>query len=371
MGQSGGRLTSGTSPKQVRNQGRVLAAVALAMALSTPFPGTAEDPAIKAWGDRFYAYGDSEDMPVIRTEVEENFDAETGWFCSMSQDEGFGAVRRLASGEGHVLGLKVEFLRRSSSSLLLSPAKPILVDSRCAMLSVRALGRNLRHRLSFVVLDYYGRAYELPLGRLNFSGWKKLQAYVPRPDPTTGTGIVQDDGHFSRPAGLRIAGLRIDFDPEEAFGSFYAYFDDIEATIEGYGPVVATTTPPVTEPAPLPPIEAPTASNPPTAPVAVPAVDPVKESSRILSELSARIGKALFYPAAARRRGLEGTLVAAFTVDSRGNLVGARVATSSGSDILDAAGLDLLKTVFPVVNDSGKQLELRIAIGYRLSGTGP
>ncbi len=314
-------------------------------------------------------------MPVIRTEVEESFDAETGWFCSIGQDEGFGTVRRLASGEGHALGLKVEFLKRSPSSLLLSPAKPILVDSRCAMLSVRALGRNFRHRLSFVVLDYYGRAYDLPLGRLNFSGWKKLQAYVPRHDPATGTGIVQNDGHFSRPAGLRIAGLKIEFDPEEALGSFYAYFDDIEATIEGYGPVVAAAVPPVTQPAPSPPVEAAPAPKPEApavvAPTAAPTADPVKEGARILSELSASIGKALFYPAAARRRGLEGALVAAFTVDSRGNLVGARVATSSGSDILDSAGLDLLKTVFPVVNDSGKQLELRIAIGYRLSGTGP
>ena len=88
------------------------------------------------------------------------------------------------------------------------------------------------------------------------------------------------------------------------------------------------------------------------------------------AELAARVGRAIAarktYPEAARRRGLEGTLVIAFTVDERGTLLGARTAVSSGSDILDKAGLDLLRSVFPIKNDSHKRLELRIPIGYKL-----
>jgi protein TonB len=115
------------------------------------------------------------------------------------------------------------------------------------------------------------------------------------------------------------------------------------------------------------PVEA--APRPAAAPPAAAPPDPVKASARILSELSRRIGDRLSYPVAARRRGLEGTLVAEFSVDARGGLVSARVAVSSGSDILDAAGLELLRGVFPVENDSGKRLDLRIAIGYKLSSS--
>jgi hypothetical protein len=160
-----------------------------------------------------------------------------------------------------------------------------------------------------------------------------LQAYVPRPDPSGRGGIVQDDRHYSRAPGIRIAGLKIDFDPEEAYGSFYAYFDDIEATIEALAAPVGTAPTPLSAP------PASSSAVPSTAPGPEPDADPAKASARILSTLSQRIGAALVYPDAARRRGLEGTLVAAFTVDEGGKLVAARIEKSSGSDILDAAGI--------------------------------
>jgi TonB family protein len=331
----------------------------------------AEDPSSAAWGDRYYVSGGEGELPSIRTEVVENFDGETGWSCSLGSEEGLGTVRSFATSKGRALGLRVEFLRRASASLLLSPPRPIAVEATCIALSVRVFARNFRHELSFVVLDYYGRAYELPLGRLNFSGWKSLSAYIPRPIPGLDSGIVQDDRHYTEPAGLRIAALKIDFDPDEAYGFFFAYFDDIEATIESLGPsdsassLGATMQPPaiVPELAPAEPPEAPLA-----APSAAPQpVDPAIESSRILSELLRRIKASLTYPAAARRRGLEGTVVAEFTVEKGGELGTARVAQSSGSDLLDAAGLELLRSVFPVQNDSGQRLLIRIAIAYRLT----
>ncbi len=340
-----------------------MAAAALAAVLYACSPATAESrdvgPASEAWGDRFYGYGEGEELPAIHDTIVEGFEGEQGWSCSMSTDEVLGTVRGFESGSGQVLGLKVEFLRRAASSLLLRPPRPILVDSRCVMLSVRVLGRNLRHALSIIALDYYGGSHELPLGRLDFTGWKTMKAYVPRPDPAGRGGIVQEDRHYSRAPGLRIAGLKLDFDPEESYGSFYAYFDDIEATIE------ALAAPPENEPAQE---SAPAdAAAPSATPTKETDADPAKASARILSTLSGRIGAALVYPDAARRRGLEGSLVAAFTVDEGGALVAARVEKSSGSELLDAAGIELLKSVFPVENDAGKRLELRIEIGYRLT----
>jgi TonB family protein len=328
----------------------------------------AQDEPGLSWGDRLYGYGERGELPSLRTEAVERFGADSIWTSAMGADEGFATLRNFsAAGEG-VLGLKVEFLRRSRTSVLVAPPRPILVDSRCAMLSIRVLSRNFRHTLSFVVLDYYGQSYELSLGLLDFSGWKTMSAAVPLFDPAAGTGIVQDDRHYTSPPGLRIAAMKVDFDPDEAYGDFYVYFSDIEATVEGLSPSVSTNgaaeaAPPVEAAS----VEAATLEPPPAAKPE----DAAKAGSRILSTLSGRIQAALAYPAAARRRGVEGTVVLSFSVDARGDLAGARVAQSSGSPILDSAGLELLRSVFPVDNDSGARLDLRIAIGYKLSGTGP
>jgi TonB family protein len=322
----------------------------------------AEDPSIAAWGDRLYAYGESESLPAIRTEVEESFDTESGWSCSMSADEGHGTLRSFASAGGRALGLKVEFLRRSPSFVLLSPATPIFVDARCVMLSVRALGRNFHHALSIVVLDYYGRAFELPLGRLDFTGWKSLKAHVPPFDPATGAGIVQDDTHYSRPAGLRIAGLKVDFDPEEAYGSFFAYFADIEATIEGVGPASSPVALPKASPSVTPPSE---------SAAAVPAAPAKEGAGRDLSaELAANISAAIearkTYPEAARRRGAEGIVRLRLRLSGDGRLLAASLAASSGSALLDRAALDLASSVFPLDNIVRRELELVLAVNYSL-----
>jgi hypothetical protein len=104
-----------------------------------------------------------------------------------------GAVEtRLFAGSGapggppSALGLRVGFLRRSSSSLFLLAPRPIPVEGECASISLRALGRSFRHFAYVVVLDYYGAARELPLGRLDFLGWKTLRAYVPPFGPRPG-----------------------------------------------------------------------------------------------------------------------------------------------------------------------------------------
>jgi hypothetical protein len=221
------------------------------------------------WGDRLYGYGEGVALPTVRTELEEGFDGSPAWSCNMSADDGRATLRSFEYEQGRALGLRVDFLRRSSSVVMIYPERPILVDARCVFLSLHILARSYRHELALVVLDYYGEAHRIPLGRLDFSGWKTLRAYVPLPDPSGATGIVQDDRHFSRAPGLRIAGIEIDFDAEEAYGTFYAYFDDLQATIEGLGPGSSPQ-------APLPSdLDRPRASEPAAAtPVAGAAVAP-------------------------------------------------------------------------------------------------
>jgi TonB family protein len=294
--------------------------------------------------------------------------------------EAYVGVRRFerplgeGSAGGHALGIKTEFLVRSPASVLVLASHPIPIEPRCALLSLSVLGRGLPHRLSIIALDYYGRPYELPLGSLAFSGWKRLIAYVPRLDPSTGSGIAQDDSHYGRDAGLRVAGFKIDFDADEAYGTFYTYLADLEATVESSR---AKEGDEEAKPSGEPDREAHLA---PTAQAAAPLgkteptgarIEAVEAAGiKVVAVLRERIAAGLEYPDAARRRGLEGRLIVSFVVGEGGELVSSTLARSSGSDILDRAGLELLRKAFPVENDAQARLELSIEIGYALTSAG-
>ncbi len=86
----------------------------------------------------------------------------------------------------------------------------------------------------------------------------------------------------------------------------------------------------------------------------------------VLDLIRARIERARSYPFAARLRGIEGTVTASITVDGQGELSSERIVRTSGSAILDRAGLALLRRVFPVPNDTGSGFDLEVRIAYRL-----
>jgi hypothetical protein len=60
------------------------------------------------------------------------------------------------------------------------------------------------------------------MGRLNFSGWRRLTVPIP-PD------IQQRDIHYSDQGGIEVLGFVIEPDLLEAYGSYYVYFDDLRA----------------------------------------------------------------------------------------------------------------------------------------------
>ncbi|MBS0241398.1 MAG: energy transducer TonB [Proteobacteria bacterium] len=76
------------------------------------------------------------------------------------------------------------------------------------------------------------------------------------------------------------------------------------------------------------------------------------------------------YPAAASAMRSTGTVQIAFVIDREGTVRGARIAQSSGSDILDAAALDLLSRAgkLPVAPSeiSGSQFQLAVPIVFKL-----
>ena len=132
-----------------------------------------------------------------------------------------------------VLGVKVEFFRRGTNPFYITAGRPIPVEGVAKTVSVWVAGRNQGHTLTLLVQDYFGNNFELYMGSLAFSGWKKLTVAIP-PSPDGKRGIVQQSAYFGDRPGLRIVGFRVDCDPEVAMGQYYLYLDDLRVVADLY-----------------------------------------------------------------------------------------------------------------------------------------
>jgi hypothetical protein len=178
----------------------------------------------------------------------DKFEHEGYWLSTMSSDEGYAMTRLFSGGpsgkepiqeeegmdipDNYVLGTRIDFLRRGHSSFILYPVRPIPIEGITKTISVWVVGRNFNHTLSILIQDYFGRSYELYMGRLNFQGWKRLTVAVPPQAEDGRNGIVQRNYHYNNQMGIRITGFRINCDPMEAQGSYYIYFDDLRAVTD-------------------------------------------------------------------------------------------------------------------------------------------
>lgn len=165
------------------------------------------------------------------------------WVSAMPRDQGLTELRRLPGGpldkepipgeeevgiaesDQYVLGMKVYYYRRGLNEFSLFPVRPLPVEGITKTLSVWVVGRNMNHMLSVIITDYFGNRAEITMGKLNFSGWKKLTVAVP-------PSIVQRDYHYGDRMGIKVLGFRVKTDPLEAFGTYYIYFDDLRAVTD-------------------------------------------------------------------------------------------------------------------------------------------
>ncbi|MDR1287784.1 MAG: flagellar filament outer layer protein FlaA [Treponema sp.] len=178
----------------------------------------------------------------------DKFEHDGYWRSSMSPDDGH-ITTRLFSGspagktplpeeEGmnipdrYVLGTKVEFIHRGYTSFTMYPIRPIPIEGITKTVSVWVVGRNYNHELKLLLQDFFGRYYELYVGRLNFQGWKRLTVAVPPQAEDGFNGIVQRNYHYNNQLGLQIIGFRVDCDPMEAYGTYYIYLDDLRAVTD-------------------------------------------------------------------------------------------------------------------------------------------
>lgn len=132
-----------------------------------------------------------------------------------------------------VFGVKTEFFRRGVNSFYITAARPIPIEGVTKTVSVWVCGRNMGHQMWLLVQDYNGNNFEIWMGSLEFSGWKKLTTAIP-PSPDGEHGIIQQSVYHGDKPGLRVVGFRVDCNPMEAKGSFYMYLDDIRAVTDLY-----------------------------------------------------------------------------------------------------------------------------------------
>ena len=185
------------------------------------------------------------------------FEREGSWNCRISPDDGVitgrlfdgGPYSNLEADERNekialpkevadapnskVYGVKVEFFRRGVNSFYITAARPLPIDGVAKTVSVWVAGRNQGHSLTLLVQDYFGNNFELYMGSLAFSGWRKLTVTVP-PSPDGKRGIVQQSAYFGDRPGLRVVGFRVDCDPAVAFGQYYMYLDDLRTVTDLY-----------------------------------------------------------------------------------------------------------------------------------------
>ena len=132
-----------------------------------------------------------------------------------------------------VFGVKTEFFRRGVNSFYITAARPIPIEGVTKTVSVWVCGRNMGHQMWLLVQDYNGNNFEIWMGSLEFSGWKKLTTAIP-PSPDGEHGIIQQSVYHGDKPGLRIVGFRVDCNPMEARGAFYMYLDDMRAVTDLY-----------------------------------------------------------------------------------------------------------------------------------------
>jgi hypothetical protein len=132
----------------------------------------------------------------------------------------------------YALGVKTEFYRRGYNEIYIMATRPIPIEGITKTISIWVAGRNYNHKFLIILEDFFGRRFELPLGTLNFQGWKKLSVAVPPQNPDGVTGIVQRNFHYQNHMGLKVVGFKIECDPMEAFGTYYIYLDDMRAVTD-------------------------------------------------------------------------------------------------------------------------------------------
>ena len=178
----------------------------------------------------------------------DKFEHDGFWLSTMSPDNGYTTTRLFTGGPGakepvpeeegmnipdkYVLGTRVDFIHRGHNHFDIYPIRPIPIEGITKTISMWVVGRNYNHELKVLIQDFFGRDYEIYIGKMNFQGWKKMVVAIPPQAEDGLNGVVQRNYHYNNQMGIKITGFRIECDPMESYGSYYIYFDDLRAVTD-------------------------------------------------------------------------------------------------------------------------------------------
>jgi len=97
----------------------------------------------------------------------------------------------------------------------------IPIPGRVRYVDMWVWGSNLNYHLEFFVRDHLGIVHSIPMGSLNFQGWRNMRARVP-------TNIPQSRRVLPRYAGLTFVKFRIWTTPLERVDNFFIYFNQLQ-----------------------------------------------------------------------------------------------------------------------------------------------
>jgi hypothetical protein len=235
----------------------IIALLTLAAVSATVFPqtaGTATPPPAIVGSDDANKIGFQAAQQKLKEVSVDQFEAAGFWDASISSDGGI-VTSRLFEGrpagsaaepladpryvgkdpktvDKYVYGVKTEFYTRGYNDIMIKAKRPIPIEGIAKTISVWVAGRNFNNILWIELRDFFGTSIELPMGKLNFLGWKKLSVSIPPQNPDGRTGIVQRNFHYTNRMGIKVVGFRIECDPIESFGTYYVYFDDLRAVTD-------------------------------------------------------------------------------------------------------------------------------------------
>ncbi len=135
------------------------------------------------------------------------------------------------------MGLEVKFNRKGDNWIDIFPTKDgengeaepyeIPFKGNVHRLELWVWGSGYYYDLEILVRDCEGRSHTLPLGLVNFKGWKSMSVTVP-------TYIKQSSRYLGNKRRMTFIGFRIRTRPSERVDEFKIYFDEFRALTNIY-----------------------------------------------------------------------------------------------------------------------------------------
>ena len=140
-------------------------------------------------------------------------------------------------GEHKVLGVQFKFNRQGDNWVDIFPMMagedgedaPYEIPFRgiVSRIDMWVWGSNYMYQLEILLRDYHGRVHTLPMGWLNYEGWRNLAVNVP-------TSVPQVSRYLGEETSLKFVGFRIRTSPRERVDNYEVFIDQFRVLTDTY-----------------------------------------------------------------------------------------------------------------------------------------